>query len=73
MATGTSPVQQKKSKENPAPIRARAFFGFRRRERYILNAFDNVGGMVTGPPGLGRERLVATGGRHRPCARRSAS
>jgi hypothetical protein len=55
--------EQKKSKDNPVPIRARAFFGYDGgAKKYTLNAFDNVGGLMTETsPGWDGERLIATG------------
>jgi hypothetical protein len=55
--------EQRKSKDNPAPIRAHAYFGYDGgTKKYVLNAFDNLGGlMAETSPGWDGERLVATG------------
>ena len=55
--------EQRKTKENPLPIRARVTFGYDGgAKKYVLNAFDNVGGMMTETSsGWEGERLIAAG------------
>jgi len=55
--------EQKKSKDNPQPIRAHVTFGYDGgAKKYVLNAFDNVGGMMTETSaGWEGDRLIATG------------
>jgi len=55
--------EQKKSKENPVPIRARAYFGYDGgTKKYVLSVFDNVGGIVLETsPGWEGERMIASG------------
>ena len=55
--------EQKKSKENPVPIRARAYFGYDGgAKRYVLGVHDNAGGLMSATsPGWDGERMIAAG------------
>lgn len=55
--------EQKKSKDNPLPIRARVYLGYDGgTKKYVLGGYDNFGGLVNeASPGWESDRMIAAG------------
>jgi hypothetical protein len=55
--------EQKKSKDNPTPIKARGFFSYdTASKKYVFGGFDNAGGMVNETStGWEGDKMVASG------------